>query len=105
MKNRLTRDPPRWEEYVRALNIRFGSTVYEDPMSELLDLRQAGSVQEYQEAFEELLNRVEVCEEYAVSCFLSGLKEDIQMPVRMFMPKTLHQALSLARIQEVTVGV
>ncbi|KAG8376158.1 hypothetical protein BUALT_Bualt09G0034100 [Buddleja alternifolia] len=47
MKSRLTRELPSWETYVRALNDRFGAQLYEDPMSELMDLRQKGTVKEY----------------------------------------------------------
>ena len=34
------------------------------------------------------------------SCFLSGLKEDIRLPVRMLVPKSLNEAFGLAKIQE-----
>nr|CAD1844221.1 unnamed protein product [Ananas comosus var. bracteatus] len=103
MKARLTRSRPTWEEYVTALNTWFGSELYDDPMSELKKLRQTGTVQEYQDRFGELLNRVDLSEEYAVSCFLSGLKEEIQIPIRMFQLRTLQKALSLAKLQEVSV--
>jgi hypothetical protein len=35
-----------------------------------------------------------------LSCFLGGLKDEIRLPVRMFNPKTLVDAYSLARMQE-----
>ena len=91
---------PSWEEYVKAIAARFGNTLYDDPMGDLKRLRQKGNVGEYQEQFEELLNRVDLSEEYAVSCFLSGLKEDIQTGVRMFMPRTLQHAIGLAKLEE-----
>ena len=55
---------------------------------------------EYQEQFEELLNRVDLPEDYATSYFLSGLKTEIQLAVRMFMPKTLQHARTLAKPEE-----
>nr|CAD1821649.1 unnamed protein product [Ananas comosus var. bracteatus] len=103
MKSRLTRSIPTWEEYVSALNTRFGSDLFDDPMAELKSLRQLGSVLEYQDKFDTLLNRVELSEEYAVSCFLSGLKDEIQIPIRMFQPRTLQRVLSLAKLQEVAI--
>lgn len=38
-----------------------------------------------------------------MSCFLSGLKEEIQYPVRMFAPRNLQQAITLAKSQELMV--
>ena len=35
-----------------------------------------------------------------MSCFLSGLKDEIRLPVRMLVPKTLNEAFGLAKIQE-----
>ena len=34
------------------------------------------------------------------SCFLSGLKDEIRLPVRMLNPSTLNEAFGLAKIQE-----
>ena len=35
-----------------------------------------------------------------MSCFLAGLKHDMEMMVRLFNPKTLQEAYSLAKLQE-----
>lgn len=98
IKSRLTRSHPTWEEYVSALNTRFGADLYDNPMAELKFLKQMGSTMEYQDKFDVLLNRVELPEEYAVSCFLRGQKDEIQISVRMFQPRTLQKALSLAKL-------
>ncbi|EEF29092.1 conserved hypothetical protein [Ricinus communis] len=37
---------------------------------------------------------------YHISCFLCGLKGEICIPLRMFGPKTLQKAYTLARLQE-----
>lgn len=103
MKSRLTRAIPSWEEYISALSARYGSDLFDDPMAELKGLRQIGSVLEYQDKFDALLNRVELLEEYAMSCFISGLKDEIQIPIKMFQPRTLQRALSLAKLQEVAI--
>ena len=88
LRSRVTRDLPAWEEYIKEMASRFGGCLYDDPMGELKALKQEGSVLEYQEQFEELLNRVDLPEDYATSCFISGLKTEIQLAVRMFKPKT-----------------
>ena len=35
-----------------------------------------------------------------MSCFLSGLKDEIRLPVRSLVPKSLNEAFGLATIQE-----
>ena len=100
MKSRFMRDMPSWEEYVKAIAARFGNTPYDDLIGDLKRLRQKGSVCEYQEQFKELLNRVDLSEEYAVSCFLSGLKDDIQTGVRMFMQRILQYVVGLTKLEE-----
>ena len=39
-------------------------------------------------------------EEFFIGCFVSGLKEEIKAEVLMFKPKTISQAMGLARLQE-----
>ncbi|KAG8384286.1 hypothetical protein BUALT_Bualt04G0102600 [Buddleja alternifolia] len=100
MKGRLTRQVPNWEEYIRALSDRFGQLVYDDPMSELVNLKQVGNVQHYLDKFDEIVNCLELPDQYALSCFLGGLKSEISVNVRMFGPKSLQEAISLAKLQE-----
>ena len=90
----------RWEEYAKALRARFGSLAYEDPMAEIKKLKQTGGLQEYVRAFDMLLDRTHLGEDQALSCFLAGLKHEVEMLVRMFNPKTLQEAYSLAKLQE-----
>ncbi|KAG8377249.1 hypothetical protein BUALT_Bualt08G0008600 [Buddleja alternifolia] len=47
MRARTNQGMPTWGEYVKALQDRFGSLLFEDPMSELMNLRQTRSVKEY----------------------------------------------------------
>ncbi|XP_042027275.1 uncharacterized protein LOC121774473 [Salvia splendens] len=89
--------------YVSALGARFGAQAYKDPLADLRNLRQSGSLQEYMEAFDELYPRTGIREDQALSFFLSGLVDELQMPVRMFKPKRLAEAFSLAKLQELTV--
>ncbi|KAK0588913.1 hypothetical protein LWI29_007029 [Acer saccharum] len=90
VKNRMTRDPPSWEEYVKALNIRFGDNVFEDPMADLMNLKQLGTLQDYMDKFDVALSRVSLTKEYAISCFISGLRVELQGLVRIFNPTNLQ---------------
>jgi len=94
---------PQWEEYKAAILSRFGSKPFDDPLADLMKLKQTGSVEVYQENFDSLLSRVDLATPQAISCFLSGLTEEVQNAVRMFKPQTLHDAYCLAKLQEATV--
>ena len=76
---------------------RFGEVV-EDPMADLMKLRQKGFVTNYHEEFDCLVAHVELWEEHKLSCFLEGLKQEVQMMVQMFQPSSVNKAFSLARM-------
>ena len=56
------------------------------------------------DAFDELYPRAGIREDQALSFFLFGLIDELQMSVRMFRPKGLAEAYSLAKLQEL-VGI
>jgi hypothetical protein len=90
-----------WDEFVLAMQVRFGKGSYDDPMENLSKLKQTGLLEEYKTQFELLANRVlRLSDSYKLSMFLGGLRDDIRVPVRMFNPKTLNDAYALARMQE-----
>ncbi|GKE88747.1 gypsy/ty3 retroelement polyprotein, partial [Tanacetum coccineum] len=80
-----------WELYETEIYKRFGPC-YEDPMEEIKNLSQSGTVPEYQDKFEALISRVELTESQAISCFVGGLQQDIGLMVKMFRPKSLYDA-------------
>ncbi|KAG8366076.1 hypothetical protein BUALT_Bualt17G0038300 [Buddleja alternifolia] len=59
-------------------------------MAELMNLKQTGSVKEYLDKFDELLNNVELFETYAISCFLAGLKSEIAIQKQPPLLPTPH---------------
>lgn len=71
---------------------------------ELKNLYHTGSLQEYLDQFDFLLNKVlhkvEANDEMVLSWFLGGLRKEIQNPIRMLWPGLLHKAIELAKIQE-----
>ncbi|XP_070032723.1 uncharacterized protein [Nicotiana tomentosiformis] len=67
---------PSWKEYVWALLDRFGAE-FDDPMSELVKLRQTGGVVEFQESFDRAMTRLNLEPSYAISIFLEGLKPEL----------------------------
>ncbi|XP_042972766.1 uncharacterized protein LOC122304569 [Carya illinoinensis] len=90
-----------WEAFVKALLMRFGPTTYDDPMEQLAKLSQKGTVDGYKTDFEALSNRLRgLSEDFKLSCFLSGLRDDIRVSVKMFFPTDLLTAYGLAKMQE-----
>jgi hypothetical protein len=70
-------------------------------MESLVKLRQTTTVTEYTTQFEALSNRLRgISDKNRLSCFLSGLKDEICLPLRMLNPVTLAAAFGLAKLQE-----
>ena len=70
-------------------------------MEALSKLRQVNSVAQYKGKFKALSNRIkELPGKHKLSCFLSGLKDEIRLPVKMLNPPNLGVAFGLAKIQE-----
>ncbi|XP_071700601.1 uncharacterized protein [Rutidosis leptorrhynchoides] len=92
-----------WNLYEEAILKRFGTSI-EDPLADLKNLRQTGSIQVYYDEFEKLLIKVDISLEQAISLFLAGLQKEIELQVRMFRPKSLEDAFGLAKLQEDTIA-
>ena len=50
MKGFVVRTWPSWEGYKAAILARFGVGPFDDPLTELVKLKQGGSVAQYQES-------------------------------------------------------
>lgn len=76
-----------WPSFVRALELRFGPSTYENHQAELFKLRQQGSVCDYQAQFEKLSNMVYGLPPNALlNCFISGLYPDIRKELAILKP-------------------
>ena len=90
-----------WEGFLEALLTRFGNIAYADPMEPLTRLRQTTNVVVYKAQFEASSNRIKgLFGSHKLSCFLSDLKDDARLPMKMLSPKNLNEAFGLAKIQE-----
>ncbi|XP_028791570.1 uncharacterized protein LOC114747408 [Neltuma alba] len=94
-------NPPSWEEYVALLKDCFGPA-YESPIGDLLRLRHKGTLADFNEEFDLVSAKVGFNETQLVDAYLNLIKEEIAGPVRMFKPKSMREAKSLARMQELT---
>ena len=95
------RGPLTWEEFTKAILLRFGPTDYEDPSEALTRLKQTSTVTTYQEAFEKLSHRVDgLPEPFLKGCFIAGLREEIRLDVKIKKPRSLAEAIGVARLVE-----
>ncbi|KAL0399243.1 UNVERIFIED_CONTAM: Retrovirus-related Pol polyprotein from transposon.6 [Sesamum radiatum] len=90
-----------WDAFVRALELRFGPSSFDNHQAALFKLRQRGSVADFQAEFERLCNRVVgLPPEAILNCFISGLRSDIQRELAVLQPSSISQAVGLAKLLE-----
>lgn len=91
---------PPWTEYVVAISHRFGG-IYNDPLSELVSLKQAGdSVEVFLDKFECALTRLSLPHAHSLSIFLTNLNPHLSLHTRQFSVTTVAAAASIARMHE-----
>nr|XP_027120660.1 uncharacterized protein LOC113737665 [Coffea arabica] len=94
-----------WPMFEELLGKRFDNKAGKDIVEEFNKLHQTGKVEEYQERFEELkvlmtMKNPHLSEEYFVSSFISGLKDEIKTMIKMLRPTSLSETFELAVLQE-----
>ncbi|XP_039023154.1 uncharacterized protein LOC120155744 [Hibiscus syriacus] len=97
-----------WHEFEADLCHRFCDKAFVDIVEEFTKLVQKGSVEEYHDRFEELqphmlLQNPTLGEEFFVSLFISGLRDDIKHRVKALDPKTLSEASRQAKLYELSM--
>lgn len=91
---------PTWPEYIVAVSARFGEH-YDDPLSELVSLKQAvNSVEEYLEKFENTMTRMTLPEVHALSIFLKNMNPHLAFHVRQFDVTSVAAAARIANLHE-----
>ena len=90
-----------WEVFERELWARFGPHEGENFHEALMQLRQTGSLNDYQEEFEKLQSNIhEWSQEALVGAFMGGLNHSISEGIRMFQPKSLREVINYARLRD-----
>lgn len=89
-----------WDSYAQRLRKRFGSSVLQDPITDLVSLRQVGSVDQYHDTLVSLLNQLHLPETYALSIFIHNMKAKIGQYLQLFKPKSLVDDIWIARYVE-----
>jgi hypothetical protein len=94
-----------WDGFTQSLLTRFGPSILDDPIETLTRLRQTRIVEAYKSQFEIISNQLKrLAEPYKLSCFLSGLREDIRFMVCMLNPSNLTMAFGTTKMQEENAG-
>jgi hypothetical protein len=92
---------PTWERFADLCHQRFGPAVRTNRLSELARIPFAGSVQEYQERFNELVCHTDdLLPHQKADLFVGGLPDHIRVDVELRQPDDLQTAMYLARAYE-----
>ena len=90
-----------WETFIEELWASFRPPEGVDFDEALSKLQQVGSLRDYQKEFERLGNQVQGWSQRVLDgTFMGGLKPKIAEAVQMFRPRTLKDAISLARMKD-----
>nr|TKR98087.1 hypothetical protein D5086_0000206350 [Populus alba] len=84
-----------------AAYLRFGGE--KNPLKELIELKQKNDLETYIKDFDILWNRSEISEKNAFVFFIGGLDIEVKNMIKMFEPKSLKQAYTLARLHDNTL--
>lgn len=90
-----------WPELTAVSLLHFRPIEYDDPSEALTQLRQTITVTEYQESFEQLSQRVDgLPKKILVGSFIAGLRDEVQLEVKIKQPRSLSKAIGVARLVE-----
>lgn len=90
-----------WTSFEEELWACFGPTEFEDCDEALTYIKQTGSLRDYQQEFERLGNRVrEYTQKALVGAFIGRLKLELADGIKIFWPRSLKDAIGLARMHE-----
>ncbi|KAL4279050.1 hypothetical protein GQ457_03G026640 [Hibiscus cannabinus] len=76
---------------------RFAPEGFEDPFSELVDLQQTDSADQFYEEFVVLLNQVRLPDDYVLSMFKNHLRLEISQFLKLLKPRNLTEAFHMAK--------
>jgi hypothetical protein len=96
---------PTWLQLVLDVEEKFGKDDYRKALTELLELKQTGSVEEYFCEFQELQFQLCMHNEgyddlFFASQFVNGLKEELKYTVQAQVLDTIERVVLLAKIQQ-----
>jgi hypothetical protein len=102
---RLRHEVSSWTVLMAAVEEKFGADDHRKFMKHLMSLKQRGTVEEYQQQFEELSYQVAIQnphydEKFYMSQFIRGLKSELRAAVESQVPESVERAILLALVQK-----
>jgi len=94
-----------WTKLCELVFLKYDKDQYQQQLRQLEMLKQTTSVAEYHSEFEKLAHGILLYnpaydDVYFVTCFLTGLKEEIRAPIALHRPCDVDTAIALALLQE-----
>lgn len=89
-----------WLDFAEGIRIRFHTTIQRE---EVVQLKQKGSLSDYQERFGKIAYKSKLTEEQKLDCYLGGLKDELAWDVQLFNPRMVLEATRLAKIKEMSL--
>ncbi|KAG6511769.1 hypothetical protein ZIOFF_029846 [Zingiber officinale] len=90
-----------WKQFRDHCHICFGPPLSNNPLGELANLKQTGSVEDYQRQFQSLLARTsDLRPRQQVDLFTTGLVEDLRIDIELQKPGNLGITMNMARALE-----
>ncbi|PPR86409.1 hypothetical protein GOBAR_AA34282 [Gossypium barbadense] len=90
-----------WGRFKECCHVRFGPPMSNNPLGELANLKQTGTVEEYQHQFQSLLaGTTNLKPRQQVNLFTAGLIKELRIDIEMQKPKNHGVATNMARTLE-----
>ncbi|PWA61712.1 hypothetical protein CTI12_AA372010 [Artemisia annua] len=89
-----------WKKYLAEMRSYFMEGILSKPIIELRNLKLTSTVEQYNSEFNSLRNQVDVPPDVLLDLYLGGLPAELLHTIHLFNPKTVNQAMRLARLQE-----
>jgi len=102
---KLQQELGNWKEFVAAVETKFGSYDYRRALTDLMQLKQQTTVEDYHHDFDQIryqleMHNTQLGELFFVAQFVNGLKDEIKVAVYTQAPVSVDQALYLASLQQ-----
>ena len=97
----LNTGAPSWCSFVKLVHTFFGPPMTDSPLGELKLLHRTSTVEDYCDRLMALACRDhELSEDQQVQLFVAGLRNPLQIDVALRSPRTMNEAIKLARAYE-----
>jgi hypothetical protein len=95
----------QWDQFVQSVVSEFATDTHRSKTMELLSLKQICTIEDYIQAFEQLVYHIKLYDSsisttMLTAQFIMGFKEDLRFPVEMHLLDSVVKVVVLASIQE-----